>query len=83
MLDETINQVLKKFLGANFELNDLKVNFVPLLPIFGISLRLKREVQKFVYSYCDELIIAFYLQYLLYMLNMIDINHYVFLYLVC
>ena len=32
---------------------------------------------------CDELIIAFYLQYLLYMLNMIDFNHYVFLYLVC
>ena len=27
---------------------------------------------------CDELIIAFYLQYLLYMLNMIDINHYIF-----
>ena len=32
----------KNFLGANFELNDLKVNFVPFLPIFGISLRLKR-----------------------------------------
>ena len=45
MLDEDINQVLK-FLGANFELNDLIVNFVPFLPIFGISLRLKREVQK-------------------------------------
>ena len=42
---------LKKFLGANFELNDLIVNFVPFLPIFGISLRLKREVQKFSYSY--------------------------------
>ena len=41
----------KKFLGANFELNDLIVNFVPFLPIFGISLRLKREVQKFSYSY--------------------------------
>ena len=41
----------KKFLGANFELNDLKVNFVPFLPIFGISLRLKKEVQKFLYSY--------------------------------
>ena len=41
----------KKFLGANFELNDLIVNFVPFLPIFGISLRLKREVQKFLYSY--------------------------------
>ena len=41
----------KKFLWANFEINDLKVNFVPFLPIFGISLRLKREVQKFVYSY--------------------------------
>ena len=40
----------KKFLGANFELNDLKVSFVPFLPIFGISLRLKREVQKFLYS---------------------------------
>ena len=45
MLDEAMNQVLK------IELNDLKVNFVPLLPIFGISLRLKREVQKFLYSY--------------------------------
>ena len=42
---------LKKFLGANFELNDLIVNFVPFLPIFGISLRLKRKVQKFSYSY--------------------------------
>ena len=51
MLDEAKNQVLKKFLGANFELNDLIVNFVPFLPIFGISLRLKREVQKFLYSY--------------------------------
>ena len=49
MLDEAINQVLK-FLGANFELNDLKVNFVPILLNFGISLRLKREVQKFLYS---------------------------------
>ena len=38
-----------KFLGAIFELNDFKVNFVPFLPIFGISLRLKREVQKFLY----------------------------------
>ena len=44
MLDEAINQVLKKFLGANFELNDLKFNFVPILPIIGISLRLKIEV---------------------------------------
>ena len=51
MLDEAINQVLKKFLAANFELNDLIVNFVPFLPIFGISLRLKREVQKLSYSY--------------------------------
>ena len=50
MLDEAINQVLK-FLGAYFELNDFKVNFVPFLPIFGISLRLKREVQKLLYSY--------------------------------
>ena len=32
----------KKFLIANFELNDLIVNFVPFLPIFGIYLRLKR-----------------------------------------
>ena len=45
MLDEAINQVLK------IELNDLKVNFVPFLMIFDISLRLKREVQKFLYSY--------------------------------
>ena len=51
MLDEAINQVLKKFFGANFELNDLIGNFVPFLPIFGIYLRLKREVQKFLYSY--------------------------------
>ena len=51
MLYEDINQVFFKFLGANFELNDLKVNFVPFLPIFGISLRLKREAQKFLYSY--------------------------------
>ena len=28
----------------------LKVNCVPFLPIFGISLRLKREVQKLLYS---------------------------------
>ena len=34
-----------------FELNDFKVNFVPFYPIFGISLRSKREVQKFLYSY--------------------------------
>ena len=51
MLDKAIDQVLKKFLVANFELNDLKFNFVPFLPIFGISLRLKREIQKFLYSY--------------------------------
>ena len=51
MLDEAINQVLKNSFGANFELNDLKINFVPILPIIGISLRLKREVQKFLYSY--------------------------------
>ena len=50
MLYEAINQVYK-FLVANFELNDLKVNFVPFSPNFGISLRLKREVQKFLYPY--------------------------------
>ena len=44
-------QSFNKFLGAVFELNDFKVNFVPFLPIFGISLRLKKEVQKFLYSY--------------------------------
>ena len=41
--------LLAIFLGAVCELNDFKVNFVPFLPIFGISLRLKREVQKFLY----------------------------------
>ena len=41
--------LLAIFLGAVCELDDFKVNFVPFLPIFGISLRLKREVQKFVY----------------------------------
>ena len=30
---------------------ELLFNFVPFLPIFGISLRLKREVQKFSYLY--------------------------------
>ena len=50
MLDEAINQVLK-IPWSHFELNDFKVNFVQFLPIFGISLRLKREVQKFLYSY--------------------------------
>ena len=50
MLDE-VKSSFNKFLGAVFELNDFKVNFVPFLPIFGISLRLKREVQKFLYSY--------------------------------
>ena len=50
MLDEAINQVLKNTL-ANFELNDFKVNLVPILPIFGISLRLKREIQKLICSY--------------------------------
>ena len=43
-----LKREVQKFLGANFELNDLKVNFVPFLPMFGISLRLKREVQKFL-----------------------------------
>ena len=47
MLDEAINLVLKNSFSANFELNDLKINFVPILPMIGISLRLKREVQKF------------------------------------
>ena len=51
MLDEDINQVSTNSLEPFFELNDFKVNFVPFLPIFGISLRLKREVQKFLYSY--------------------------------
>ena len=41
--------LLAIFLGAVCELDDSKVNFVPFLPIFGISLRLKREVQKFLY----------------------------------
>ena len=41
--------LLAIFLGAVCELDDFKVNFVPFLPIFGISLRLKREVQKFLY----------------------------------
>ena len=50
MLDEAINQVLK-IIGAKFELNDLIVNFVLFLPIFDIFLFLKREVQKFLYSY--------------------------------
>ena len=44
MLDEAINQVFKNSLEPKFELNDLKFNFVPILPIIGISLRLKREV---------------------------------------
>ena len=47
MIDEAINRVPT---NAIFELNNFKVNFVPFLPIFGISLRLKREVQKFLYS---------------------------------
>ena len=41
--------LLAIFLGAGCKLDDFKVNFVPFLPIFGISLRLKREVQKFLY----------------------------------
>ena len=41
--------LLAIFLGAVCELDDFKVNFVPFLPIFGISLRFKREVQKFLY----------------------------------
>ena len=49
----SVKPSFNKFLGAILELNDFKVNFVPFLPIFGISLRLKREleVQKFLYIY--------------------------------
>ena len=58
MLDEAINQVSTNSFVAIFELNDFKVNFVPFLPIFGISLRLKREVQQFLYSHFTVVFIS-------------------------
>ena len=63
MLDEAINQVSTNSFEPFFELNDFKVNFVPFLPIFGISLRLKREIQKFLYSYCTVVFSSVRLSY--------------------
>ena len=40
---------LKSF--NSFEKNDFKVYFVPFFTNFGISLRLKREVQQILSSY--------------------------------
>ena len=46
MLDEAINLVLKNFLGANFELNDLIVNFVPFFTDFWYFLAFKKRSSK-------------------------------------
>ena len=48
MLNEAINQVLKKFLGANFELNDLKVNCVPFFTDLWYFLAFKKRSKKFL-----------------------------------